>query len=34
MANLPKGNTLKTLGDLQNVITGIILRQYKPFSKN
>lgn len=33
MANLPKGNTLKTLGDLQNVITGIILRQYKPFSK-
>lgn len=33
MSNLPKGNTLKTLGDLQNVITGIILRQYKPFSK-
>ena len=33
MANIPKGNTLKTLGDLQNVITGIILRQYKPFSK-
>lgn len=33
MANLPKGNTLKTLGDLQNVITGIILRQNKPFSK-
>ena len=33
MANIPKGNALKTLGDLQNVITGIILRQYKPFSK-
>ena len=33
MANLPKGNTLKTLGALQNVITGIILRQYTPFSK-
>ena len=33
MANIPKGDALKTLGDLQNVITGIILRQYKPFSK-
>ena len=33
MDNLPKGNTLKTHGDLQNVITGIILRQNKSFSK-
>ena len=33
MSNLPKGDHLNTIGDLQNVIAGIILRQYQEFSE-
>ena len=33
MSNLPKGNDLNDKGKLQNVITGMIFREFKPFSK-
>jgi len=32
MSNLPKGNDLNSKWKVQNVITGIILREYTPFS--
>jgi len=34
MANLHKGDNLNELWHLQNVITGIILRQSRPFTKD
>jgi len=33
MSNIPKGHDLDNKGKLQNVVTGIILRECKPFSK-
>ena len=33
MSNLPKGHELDNNSKLQNVVTGIIFREYKPFTK-
>ena len=33
MSNLPKGDKLNELYQLKNVVIGIILRQYEPFTK-